>query len=70
MTSFVVALLMIVTPMHLEAQTEDLEECSIYVHKLTDEELIEFMKEYEYISMIDDMEKQAAQFDSVYEDNN
>ena len=61
---------MIVTPMHIEAQTEDLEECSIYVHQLTDEELIEFMKEYEYISMVDDMEKQANQFDSVYYENN
>jgi hypothetical protein len=68
-TSFVVALLMIVMPMPIEAQTTDLQECTLYVRELSDEELIEYMKNYEYISMVNDIEEEAQIFDSVYDED-
>jgi len=70
MQPIVVALVIFFTPTSLPADISDLEDCSYYVRELTDEELLEYMKHYEYISIIDEIEKDAHLFDEILVENN
>ena len=46
MNPVVIALVFFFTQTSCEAHMDDLEECSYYVHELTDEELVDKLEEY------------------------